>query len=149
MNKGKLSWCRRQPKGIRLAEAKPHLSRSYMEEADETLQNFLSATGKWKTITAYYACYNALYSILMKCGIVCEIHDCTIELMGFFDFTGEEKRFMTDLKDDRIKAQYYLKKIVFGDEDKVKTFLLKCKTILNGLSSEKTESVRASIRKLS
>lgn len=146
MNKEKLSWCRRQAKGIRLTEPKPHLSRSYIEEADETLQNFLSATGKWKTIMAYYACYNALYSILMKCGIVCEIHDCTIELMEPLGFTGEEKEFMTGLKDDRIKAQYYLKKIVFGDEDKVKTFLLKCKAILNGPTSEKTESLRASLR---
>ncbi|MEA2003961.1 MAG: hypothetical protein U9O53_03295 [archaeon] len=48
-------------------------------------------------ITAYYACYNALYSILMKCGIKSEIHDCTIELMDFFDFEAKDIEFITQL----------------------------------------------------
>ena len=34
----------------------------------------------------YYVCYNALYSLLVKCGIKCEIHDCNFKLMFLFDF---------------------------------------------------------------
>lgn len=66
MNKEKLTWCIRQNKGIRLIDLKPHLSKSYMNEADETLENVHPAKGKWKLITAYYACYSALYSIVLN-----------------------------------------------------------------------------------
>lgn len=148
MNKEKLTWCIRQNKGIRLIELKPHLSKSYMNEADETLENVFAAKGKWKLITAYYACYSALYSILMKCGIKCEIHDCTIELMSLFDFTEDEIDFMADLKDDRIQAQYYLKNLRLKSENDVKAFILKCKTVLNGLNSEKIDFIRESVKKL-
>jgi hypothetical protein len=74
----KLNWCLKQKRGIKLIELKPHLSISYLKEAEETLENVFSTKGKWKIITAYYACYNAFYSILMKCGIQCEIHDCNL-----------------------------------------------------------------------
>ena len=148
MNQEKLKWCNNQKKGIELIELKPHLSISYINEAEETLENVFSAKGKWKLITAYYACYNALYSILMKCGIKCEIHDCTIELMDFFDFNKDEISYMKDLKDNRIQAQYYLKTVLLDDEEKVKKFILKCKTILNTITSEKIESVREDINKI-
>jgi len=146
MGRGKISWCMNQTRGIRLTEPKPHLSRSYMEEADDTLENVFSSTGKWKLITAYYACYNALYSILMKCGIRCEIHDCTIALMEFFGFTVSEIEYLADLKDDRIRAQYYLKDVQLKDEDDVKRFIIKCKSVLNDLDSEKINAVRKSLK---
>ena len=148
MNEKKLKWCIRQKKGVQLIERKPHLSKSYMEEADETLENMFSTKGKWKLITAYYSCYNALYSILMKCGIKCEIHECTIELMGLFDFTKKEIDFMSELKSDRIQAQYYLKNIELKNEEQVKEFVLKCKTVANNINSENIEDIRKIIQKI-
>jgi len=109
---------------------------SYIQEADETLENVFSAKGKWKTITAYYACYSAIYSILVRCGIKSEIHECTIELMDLFDFTKDEKDFLRNLKEDRIQAQYYLKSIMLKDEDSVKNFILRCKVILSNLNTK-------------
>ncbi len=149
MNEEKIKWCIMQKKGVQLIELKPHLSTSYMIEADETLENVFSAKGKWKLITAYYACYSALYSVLMKCGIKSEIHDCTIELMALFDFTQNEMDFMAKLKEDRIQAQYYLKRRELKSEEDVKKFILKCKTIVNDLNSDKINSARETIRKLS
>src|SRR3989338_3388152 len=99
MNTEKIRWCLEQRKGIQVTELKPHLSKSYMEEADSTLESVFVTKGKWKLITAYYACYNALYSILMKCGIKCEIHECSIELMALFDFTNEDIDYMRKLKE--------------------------------------------------
>lgn len=142
MNHGKIEWCLCQTKGIELTELKNHLSQAYMKEAEETLENVFSAKGKWKTITAYYACYSALYSILMKCGIKSEIHECTIELMGLFEFTEDEKYYVRNLKDDRIQAQYYLKNIKLKDEEKVKKFILKCKVVLESINSKKIEEIR-------
>lgn len=148
MNKGKIRWCLKQSKGIRLIELKPHLSESYMKEADETLENVFSTKGKWKLITAYYSCYNAFYAILMKCGIKCEIHDCSLELMELFDFDESEIDYLRKLKSNRIQTQYYLKNIFLDDEVKVKKFMLKCKTILNNLNSEKIENIRRKINNI-
>ena len=142
----KLEWCLQKKKGTQLIEQKPHLSKSYMNEADETLENAITATGKWKVITAYYACYNALYSILMRCGIKCEIHECSIELMALFDFTNEDIDYMRKLKEDRIQAQYYLKKIELENEEDIKRFILKCKIILHHLDSERIEQIRQNIK---
>ena len=138
----RIIWCMRQKRGISLTDPKPHLSESYMKEADETLENMLRTTGKWKLITAYYACYNALYSLLMRAGIRSEIHDCTIRLMGLFGFTREEAEFMADLKDRRIQTQYYLKSLELEDEAGVKRFVARCKAILEGLGSHRTDEIR-------
>ena len=148
MNKEKIRWCVFQKRGVNLTELKPHLSKAYMEEAEETLENVFSAKGKWKTITAYYACYNALYSLLMKCGISSEIHDCTLELMHLFNFSEENKKYMIQLKNDRIQAQYYLKKILLKDEEEVKKFVITCKGISSQLHSDAIEKMREEIRSL-
>jgi uncharacterized protein (UPF0332 family) len=142
MNLGKIKWCMCQKKGIELIDLNLNLSKAYIDEADETLENVFLAKGKWKIITSYYACYNALYSILMKSGIKSEIHECSIELMYLFDFSEEDVIFLKNLKEDRIKVQYYLKKINLKDECKVKKFILKCKIILNDLNNQKIESIR-------
>jgi len=142
MNSEKINWCLSQSSGINLMPPNINLSNSYIKEADETLENVFSSKGKWKTITAYYACYSALYSILMKCGIKCEIHDYTLELINLFSFTKEEIKFIKNLKDDRINAQYHLKNILLNDEKPVKEFIFKCKIILNDLNSQKIEEIR-------
>lgn len=144
----KLTWCAKQNKGIELTDPKPHLSASYMQEADETLHNVITSTGKWKIITAYYACYHAIYSILMKSGIKCEIHDCTIEIMRLFDFSEEEINHMKDLKEKRIQTQYYLKNIELEDINAIKRFVSKCKLLLNELNSDKITSIREQINKI-
>ena len=148
MDESKIKWCSKQPKGVKLIELKPHLSKSYMKEADETLENVFSTKGKWKLITAYYACYNAFFALLMKCGIMCEIHDCSLELMELFGFDTTEIDYLKKLKEDRIQTQYYLKEIFLGDESNVKEFILKCKTVLHGLDSEKIEIIRARVKEL-
>jgi len=137
----KLSWCCRQRRGIALTEPKPHLSEAYLREADETLANVLVTSGKWKVIIAYYACYHALYAILVRCGIRSEIHECTLALMERFPFTDEERVFLAKLKEDRIQTQYYLRERIV-DEEAMKRFVATCKRILDGLTSEEIEDVR-------
>jgi len=98
---------------------------------------------------AYYACYSAIYAILMKCGIKCEIHDCTLELLNLFPFTKEEKEFIFNLKEDRVKSQYHLKNIILKDEEEVKKFIFKCKTIITDLNSQKIQEIRNNLKLLS
>lgn len=129
-----LNWCKIQKRGISLIERNENLSNSYLKEAYESFSAYLRNIGKWKVITGYYACYNALYSILMKCGIKSEIHDCTIKLMSLFNFDKEEISFLEDLKSKRIDSQYYLKEINFKEDMKIKKFISKCELILRELN---------------
>lgn len=136
MNK-KIIWCCNQKKGINLIEPNDNLSREYINEAEKTLDDISRNKGKWKIITAYYACYNALYSVLMKTGIKCEIHDCSIELMKEINgFNKEDYDFLIGLKEDRVQVQYYLKDRELKDDSKIKLFILKCKTLLEDADAE-------------
>ena len=94
----KISWCKKQNKGIELVEPNDNLSEAYLKEANDTLKE-IQEGAKWSTIMGYYACYNALYAILMKVGVKCEIHDCTIELMKVVSgFSDEDYDFLVSLK---------------------------------------------------
>ncbi|MCX6742345.1 MAG: hypothetical protein NTX24_04215 [Candidatus Pacearchaeota archaeon] len=148
MDEEKICWCLEKKEGIRIIELKPHLSESYIKESEETFETLQSTKGKWRIILAYYACYNAFYSLLMKCGIRCEIHDCTLELMDLFDFNESEIEYLKTLKEDRKQNQYYLKNIELKDESAVGKFILSCKVKLNGLNSEKIEKIRHRLKKM-
>jgi len=145
MQENKLIWCLKQKNGIKIIEPNNNLSLSHIKEADETLIEMLKLSGKWKVITAYYSCYNALNSILIKSGIKSEIHSCSIELMSFFDFDLEDITFIENLKDDRIGAQYYLKEKKLEDVNLVKKFILRCKIIRDQLNTDKINKIREKI----
>jgi len=140
-----IGWCKKQGRGIALIEKKPHLSKQYLEDAYESLKACMKSEGKWRVITAYYACYNAFYSILMKCGVKSEIHDCTIKLMGFFGFSDEDIKFLEILKRNRIQGQYYLKQVSLKNIRDVKEFILKCEEILNRLNEDTIKEIRGKI----
>ncbi len=147
MNSEKISWCCKQKRGIELIEPKPHIEKSYIEESEKDLEESKLISGKWKIIISYYSCYEALYSLFMKCGIKSEIHDCTIELMNLFGFEDREIVFMKELKRLREGNQYYLKREEMKSGGGVKEFILKCKEISSSLNSFKIEEIRNKIRK--
>jgi uncharacterized protein (UPF0332 family) len=123
----KLAWCLKEKKGIELIEPNENLSNQYLKEAKQTLLRVQENKDKWDIIMGYYACYNALYSLLMKAGIKCEIHDCTIELIKLIDgFDNADYLFLSDLKELRTQVQYYLKEEVLKDVSKIKGFVMKC-----------------------
>ena len=91
-------------------------------------------SSKWDVIKAYYACYHALYAVLMKCGIKCEIHDCSIELMkNIGSFSKEDYSLLIELKENRIQVQYYLKKKTLSNLNQVKRLILKCQEIAENI----------------
>lgn len=100
--------------------------------------------------TKYYIKYFAVYSILMKVGIKCEIHDCTIAIVELLEEQGiVPKNTSYELEEDkelRIDNQYYLKnKSVKIDFDDLSEFLLSIRGALNALSNEKIRNVRKAI----
>jgi len=85
----KINWCKNQERGIRLIDPNDNLSEEYMRNAEESL-NVLRSIKETKSnmrlaTTKYYIEYFAACSVLMKLGIKCEIHDCTISLIEFLE----------------------------------------------------------------
>ena len=113
----RINWCKKQKGGIKIQEPNENLSQEYYENAEETMKVLKSIketkSNMWLATTKYYIEYFAVYSVLMKMGIKCEIHDCTIALVKFLeDEEVIEKgttKIIEDDKELRIDNQYYLK----------------------------------------
>ena len=126
----KIDWCLEQKKGIELVEPNDNLCEAYFKDANDSLSGIENVKGMWRTVMAYYSCYFSFYALLMKVGIKCEIHDCTLKLMKMIkEFSDEDYDYLVSLKVKRIDVQYYLKKKVLEDLSEVKNFVLKCDQI--------------------
>jgi uncharacterized protein (UPF0332 family) len=149
-----IKWCKGQRKGIKLVEPNDNLFEEYIQTAEESLDILKSIKGKskvWVATTKYYTEYFAFYSMLMKVGIKCEIHDCTIALcrlleemevipLGYSKILEEDKQL-------RIDNQYYLKnRDVPFDYNDVVEFVATIKNIAIKLTSEDIQKVREKIK---
>ena len=150
----KINWCKKKKHGIQIQEPNENLSREYYENAEESMKVLKSIketkSNMWLATTKYYIEYFAVYSLLMKIGIKCEIHDCTIALIKFLEEEGiVEKGISKILEEDkelRIDNQYYLKnKSVKIDFEKLSEFLLSIKNSLEKLTKEQTSFLRKKI----
>lgn len=149
-----INWCKKQNKGIKLIEPNDNLSQEYYQNAEESLKVLRSIketkSNMWLATTKYYIEYFAIYSILMKIGIKCEIHDCTIILAGFLERENVIKQGTVDLlkkdKELRIDNQYYLKnKPVDINFEELSEFMVSIKESLNNLDNKKIEGLRKKI----
>lgn len=149
----KINWCKTQKKGIKLIEPNDNLSKEYIQTAEETLDVLKTIKNKskvWLSTTKYYCEYFAVYSLLMKIGIKCEIHDCTIALCslletekilptGFSEILEEDKQL-------RVDNQYYLKnRDVPINYTEILNFVLKIKDINNKITPEEIKKIREKI----
>lgn len=148
-----LGWCKKQKAGIRLIEPNDNLSKEYIDSSEETLSILKDIKGKskmWLATTKYYCEYFAVYALLMKLGIKCEIHDCTIAVCEFLEKEGvlpqgTYKKLEKDKK-LRIDNQYYLKnKQVDIDFSEIADFILEIKKIISSLTLDKINEIRKRI----
>jgi len=153
----KIKWCFKQRDGIRLVEPSNNVSKAFIGKAEGALESMNQMINRdWQISTAYYAMYFALYSILAKIGVKCEIHSCTIELarelLSEF-FTEEEIEFLKDSAKARIDAQYYTNRVVAEEQYKemlkrAPSFLVKCKTILDKITEKRVKELRNALLKM-
>ena len=150
----KISWCKKQKSGIKIQEPNDNLSHEYYENAEESMRVLKSIketrSNMWLATTKYYIEYFAIYSILMKIGIKCEIHDCTIALVKFFEDEGIIEKGTSKIlekdKELRIDNQYYLKnKPVKIDFEELSNFILSIKSSLDKLGDKKIIEIRKKI----
>ena len=153
----KISWCKKQERGIKLIDSNDNLSEEYFQNAEESIRVLKSITETksniWLATTKYYIEYFAVYSILMKIGIKCEIHDCTIELAKLLEKENIlPKNFSKRLEEDkelRIDNQYYLKnKKVNIDLQQLSNFLVLVKQSLASLTIDKIDEIKNKIKEI-
>ena len=155
------SFCFKKADGLKLVNPNERLVEVYKKKSRSALNMLESAKEKqedeWILDTSYYAKYFMVYALFMKVGIKSEIHDCTIfALKSLFVEEGiVENEIYEELeksKDLRVGALYYDKD--FGKEEILKRaktapeFCLKVESILDKISKEDIEKVRAKLNVL-
>ena len=147
-----IKWCLNQKKGIELVEPSDNLRDAYLVKAEDALDTLKTSRSRdWQLTTAYYTIYNSIYSLLMKIGIKCEIHSCTIEFTKRYlkdHFTPEDFELIDKAFSARIDSQYYVNRQV-PDQNydlimkKTPAFLVKCKNIV--LDQKEITEIRARV----
>jgi len=148
----KIDWCLKQKKGLELVEPSEELKEAYLKKAEDSLKATASLRNNrdWEISSSYYTMYFSLYAILMRTGVKCEIHSCTVSFMKVFlaeYFTSEEIKLIGKSQKARIDAQYYSDRNVSEETYKKMTnncvvFLAKCKQIANNLTEKKIDEIR-------
>jgi len=150
-----IKWCMQQKNGIKLVEPNNNMSSSYIKMVEESvgILNNVQKSNIWTATTSYYIFYYSLYSLMLKTGVKCEIHSCSIEFMKKFltnfynktDFDMMEKAFSA-----RISLQYYADRpvdhlVIEQSKSYCKDFFIKTKDILSKITESQILSIRAAI----
>ncbi len=156
MKSGDIGWCLKQNKGLKLVNPSSDIAESYFRKAESALNMLQSALEKnevdWIVTTSYYAKYLSLYAMLAKCGIKCEIHDCTISAMNVLLVESglakiELHRDIEESKELRVKMQYYPyrefeKEKVMKLANSAPDFVLQMRQIIDRISAKEIEQIR-------
>ncbi|MFH1376424.1 MAG: HEPN domain-containing protein [Candidatus Woesearchaeota archaeon] len=152
----KIKWCAGKKEGLRLIEPNSDLVNAYIKKAEEALESMrVNVIKDWKISTAYYTIYFSLYAVLMKLGLKCEIHSCTIEFAKRFlkdYFEENELDFTEDSLKARVDSQYYIDRTVSDEQynkmvQKAPEFLVKCKSVIIKLNEKKVNEIRDKFQK--
>jgi len=152
----KIKWCLEAKNGLELIEPNEDLTRAYISKAEDALRAsaVLQDNRDWEISSAYYTQYFSLYAILMKIGVKCEIHSCSINFMKEFlkdFFTEEDIDFISKSQKARNDMQYYSDRNISNElyvkiTKNTSLFLAKSKEIVNNLTEAKIEDIRSKIK---
>ena len=152
----KIKWCAGKKEGLGLIEPNSDLASAYIKKAEEALESMrVNIIKDWKISTAYYTIYFSLYAVLMKLGVKCEIHSCTIEFAKRFlnEFFEESELNLTeDSLKARVDSQYYIDRTVPDEQynkmiQKAPEFLVRCKSVIIKLNEKKVNEIRDKFQK--
>ena len=97
--------------------------------------------------------YFSVYAVLMKIGVKCEIHSCTITFAEVFlkeYVTKDEIKLLNKSMKARIEVQYYTNRNVSDSLynemiEKAPKFIARCKDIINKLTEKEIQEKRSKI----
>lgn len=152
-----IKWCLNTNHGMELVEPNENLSKAYLKKAEGSLEvsSILKGKREWEITSAYYAQYLGIYAILMRIGVKCEIHSCTIAFMKEFltdYFTKEDVKLISKSHKGRNDLQYYSDRSI-SEELHLKIinntplFLTKCKQVLSEINENEIILIRNKINK--
>ena len=154
-----LKWCCKQNSGIKVTEPNDNLAQGYLKMAENALGTMTREKDfnrQFSISACYYSMYYSLYAVLMKIGIKCEIHTCTLEFMKQLlkDFySAEDIRIINKAFSARDTAQYYVDKIVTKEDAdfimaKAPLFHSKSKEILSKINENSVKKIRDELKRL-
>ncbi len=146
-----IKWCLNQKNGLELIKPNTNMPESYLKMAEESINELSNIKSNiWTATASYYIFYYSLYALMLRIGIKCEIHSCSLEFMGKFlmNFYGAiDLDMINKAFSARIDLQYYADRPV----DKIpirlaraycKTFFIKTKEILSKITEEQIQDIR-------
>ncbi len=133
------------------------MSHSYIKMAEESIGMLPEAVRRsriWTATVSYYIFYYSLYSLMLRIGVKCEIHACSLEFMKKF-LTGFYSKMDVEMMEKafnaRISLQYYADRPVDTKEIEevqkyCKDFYVKTKDIMSRLTEGEIKNIRNSLR---
>jgi len=150
----KIDWCYCKSQ-YKVVESNDNLAKAYLIKAENSLKAMRNEKDnvEWEVTAAYYTLYFSIYAIMMKIGVKCENHSCTIEFIKTYlkdNFTDDDIKLLQDARDFRNQVQYYVVtqeelknyKIVIS---KVLDLYLKSKSILLKLNNQRIIEIRKQV----
>jgi uncharacterized protein (UPF0332 family) len=157
-NERRLQWCLKQSKGIRVVKPSENLVKAYLQKsrnASKSMEvNAQAGLVEWAVSASYYAEYFAVYSLLSKIGVKCEIHDCTIAVFEYLfsdSMPTESIKELRDSKENRVEAQYYTQEMNVDLEKmikKTKQFMLEIEKMVDSLNSGNISKLQRKLQTL-
>ncbi len=151
-----IDWCLSNRSGIRISEPNENMSRSYLGMAEESIRILprVSASRIWTATVSYYIFYYSLYSLMLRIGIKCERHSCSLEFMRRFLsglYSSQDIQSISSAFSARIDLQYFSDRAVNDRqvsraERECKDFYVKTKTILSRITESQISGIRNSLR---
>lgn len=158
MKDEKIQWCKKQKSGIKVVLPSENLCHAYVKKAQNSLRSmdltYDADILEWAVDAAYYARYQAVYALLQKVGVKCEIHDCTIALFRFLFADIFDNSFFEEIemaKEQRINLTYYTDRLVPRKEieeniNKASAFVMEIEKYIESASSKEIQQLEKKVK---
>lgn len=150
-----INWCLNQKNGLEKIDPNPNMSDSYLKMAEESINALynLKESRIWTATTTYYIFYYSLYSLMLRIGIKCEIHSCSLEFMKKYlkaFYNSEDIEMINKSFLARIDLQYYAgrpvdESIINDTKKHCKSFYVKTKDILSQIKESQISLIRKTL----
>src|SRR3989338_448730 len=154
----KIKWCMKLNNGIEIIEPNDNLCDTYIKKAENALKAALALKGnkEWEISSSYYAMYFALYAVMMKIGVKCENHSCSISFMREYlkeKFKKDAPDFLKSSMKARVDSQYYSNRDISNElyQKMLKdapSFIVQCKEITSSIKQEEINKIRNELEKI-
>ena len=150
-----MKWCLNKKDGIEFVEPNQNRASSYINMAQESIKELDNVKSSiWKATITYYGFYYSLYALMMRIGVKCEIHSCSLEfmkqLLGDF-YSDKDIEMINKAFSARIDLQYYANRSVDAKaieqaKSYCRGFFIKTNDIMADILDSQIKSIRNKLK---